>query len=253
MNLKINKSKLNLIIDIIMFLNLMGVAGVGFMIKYVLVPGFKRNEIYGRDVELYFFGLDRHQWGEIHLILSFILLFLLLLHIILHWKMIVAIFKRMVCIPSVRTCLTASFVILSLLFGLGPLLLKPEVSQLAVSKARPQKTVNTSITVFPSPEKSTDLSENKIDPSTAIKSPEGEKLNRSGQRMAGRQEELNEIDIFGSMTLREVAEKYEVSITDLAICIHVPKECANERLGRLKRQYGFSMNDLRKYIAVRNK
>ena len=58
---KMNKSKLNLIIDFIMLIILIVIAGIGFLIKYVLVPGFKRNEIYGQDMELYFWGLDRHQ------------------------------------------------------------------------------------------------------------------------------------------------------------------------------------------------
>jgi hypothetical protein len=89
MNAKINKLKLNLVIDLIMFLVMMAVAGIGFMIKYVLVPGSERNEIYGKGVELFYWGLDRHQWGNIHLILSLILLFLLLLHIFFHWNQIV--------------------------------------------------------------------------------------------------------------------------------------------------------------------
>jgi hypothetical protein len=80
----------------LMFIVMMPIAGIGFLIKYVLVPGFKRNEIYGRDVELYYWGIDRHQWGTIHLVLSFVLLFLLLLHIVFHWKQIAGIFKTMV-------------------------------------------------------------------------------------------------------------------------------------------------------------
>lgn len=50
------QSKLNLIIDAVMFVALALMAGLGFLIKWVLVPGFKRNEIYGSNVELGFFG-----------------------------------------------------------------------------------------------------------------------------------------------------------------------------------------------------
>jgi hypothetical protein len=57
------KPKLNLVIDAIMFIDLMAVAGLGFLMKYVLLPGYKINEVYGSGVELSFLGLDRHQWG----------------------------------------------------------------------------------------------------------------------------------------------------------------------------------------------
>ena len=50
----IKKSRLNLIIDIIMFLGMFALAGIGFLIKYLLIPGFKRVDIYGKDVELFF-------------------------------------------------------------------------------------------------------------------------------------------------------------------------------------------------------
>ena len=49
-----NQSKLNLSIDIIMLLLLMPLAGIGFLIKYVLIPGIQRNERYGAGVELEF-------------------------------------------------------------------------------------------------------------------------------------------------------------------------------------------------------
>ena len=88
-----NKTKINLVIDSTMLLVLMTIAGLGFLIKFVLIPGYKRNAFYQGDVELYFMGLTRHEWGRIHLLLGFVLLFLLLLHIILHWYMIVCILK----------------------------------------------------------------------------------------------------------------------------------------------------------------
>jgi hypothetical protein len=61
-----SQSKLNLLIDAVLLLALALMAGLGFLIKWVLVPGFLRNEKYGSDVELEFFGLDRHEWGSVH-------------------------------------------------------------------------------------------------------------------------------------------------------------------------------------------
>jgi hypothetical protein len=86
--MRIKHSDLNISIDVLMFMVLMPIVGIGFLMKYVLLNGVERNLIYGNDVALLFWGMDRHQWGSIHLYLSFGLLFLLVLHLIFHWKMI---------------------------------------------------------------------------------------------------------------------------------------------------------------------
>ncbi len=70
-----DKTKFNLIIDAIMLVLLMAIVGLGFLIKYILVPGFKRNTLYHNEVELY--SMERTR--RIHLWLSFIFLFLMLL------------------------------------------------------------------------------------------------------------------------------------------------------------------------------
>ncbi len=66
------RSKLNLITDGLMLLCMAAIAGIALLIKFVLVPGYQRWEIYGRNVELYFWGLDRHQWGTIHLLFGLV-------------------------------------------------------------------------------------------------------------------------------------------------------------------------------------
>ena len=91
-----DRSKLNLVLDALMLMLMMAIAGIGFLMKFILLPGYLRNEVYGKNVDLYFLNLDRHQWGKIHLILSIAFLLFLLLHIILHWKVIVCVFSRMV-------------------------------------------------------------------------------------------------------------------------------------------------------------
>lgn len=89
-----DKSKVNLIIDTLMFLCVMAITGIGLLMKYVLLPGKETAAVYGRKVDLFLFGMDRHQWGTIHLIIAFVLLGLLTLHVVLHWNMIVSIYCR---------------------------------------------------------------------------------------------------------------------------------------------------------------
>ena len=124
------KAKVNLIIDVIMLVSMMAVAGIGLLMKYILLPGYKVNEVYGRNVELYFWGFDRHQWGAIHLYVALFLLFLLILHILFHWDMIVCILTRMVSGRNARLVVFIIIGLLSLILALAPFVLKPEVRQM---------------------------------------------------------------------------------------------------------------------------
>ena len=90
------RAKLNLIIDALLLLCLAAIAGIGLLIKYVLVPGHQRWEIYGRNVSLFLWGLDRHQWGTIHFIIGLVFLSLLVLHVVLHWSMVVGVYRRLI-------------------------------------------------------------------------------------------------------------------------------------------------------------
>lgn len=43
------------------------VLGVGLLIKYTLISGQEQISKYGRNDKLLLLGLNRHEWGEIHL------------------------------------------------------------------------------------------------------------------------------------------------------------------------------------------
>lgn len=125
----IDKPKLNFIIDALMFLVMMAMAGLGFLMKYVLIPGRARWVKYGRNVDLTLLGWDRHDWGDLHLYLGFTLLGLLILHVILHWKQIVGLFQRFIP-PERRTLVLVVFVLLAVFLIYFPFLMTPEVGEL---------------------------------------------------------------------------------------------------------------------------
>jgi hypothetical protein len=121
-----DKSKFNFIIDSLMFMVIMAMAGLGFLMKYVLVPGKERWVKYGRNVNLTLFGWDRHDWGDIHLDLGLIFLGLLSLHIILHWRQIVGLFHGFV--PTERRAVVLlAFVLLAAFLIYFPFLVSPEI------------------------------------------------------------------------------------------------------------------------------
>lgn len=123
------RAKVNLLIDVLLALLLAAMAGVGFLIKWVLVPGYLCNAIYGRDVELYWLGLDRHQWGTVHLYLGVTTLALLILHVVLHWGQVVTIYRRLIGSGGVRV--GVAVVLLALLVALMafPALVTPDVEE----------------------------------------------------------------------------------------------------------------------------
>lgn len=126
----LDKPRFNLLINALMFLVLMAMAGIGFLMKYVLLPGKERWVKYGRNLDLTLFGLDRHQWGGIHLYLGFLLLGLLTVHIILHWKQIVGLCRRFGATEGGRTLAILVFVLLAVLLIYFPFLVTPEVLEL---------------------------------------------------------------------------------------------------------------------------
>ena len=122
-----NKKTLNFIIDVLMFILLMCMGGVGFLMKFVLVPGKVAWEIYGSNVDLSFLGWDRHAWGFVHLIMGYILLGLLALHVLLHWRQIKSLFGNLIRKRSLRTVLTLVYVPVCAALLLFAFFIQPEV------------------------------------------------------------------------------------------------------------------------------
>jgi hypothetical protein len=124
-----NRSKLNLIIDGLMFLAMAAIAGLGLLIKYVMPPGPDKIIKYGRNVTLLFLGMDRHGWGRIHLAIGFVFLGLLALHIILHWRMTVNMYRKLITGKAGRAVAAAVFVLISLFLLSFSLLVTPVVEE----------------------------------------------------------------------------------------------------------------------------
>lgn len=236
----INKSTLNLVIDLIMLLLMMPIAGIGFLMKYVLVPGFERNVLYGNNVDLEFWGQTRHQWGSIHLILSITFLVLLILHIILHWKMIVSIFRKMIPTKSIRIVLVSSMTIIGLLSISFPLFIKPEIVE---KEPLHRNWDNKRNNLSPHISRRNEFTKQK-DSISANSSP---KTNQENKRHLHSSKE--EIEVFGSQTLQFVSDKYNVPVNIIASDLKIPQTLSKEKLGRIKKQYPFTMDDVKASIS----
>jgi hypothetical protein len=79
------KPSLNLIVDMAAFAGFVFLTTTGVLMRYVLPPGS------GRFVRV--FGLDRHDWGDIHYWVAVVFFAILALHLVLHWKWIVSVVR----------------------------------------------------------------------------------------------------------------------------------------------------------------
>ncbi len=75
------RSKLNFIFDAIAFSGFVFLTTTGVLMRYVLPPGSRRFST--------IWGLDRHEWGDIHFWISIVFLGLLAMHLLLHWRWII--------------------------------------------------------------------------------------------------------------------------------------------------------------------
>jgi len=231
-----DKSKLNLSIDITMLLLIMPIAGIGFLIKYVLIPGVQRNILYGNNVDLEFWGLTRHQWGIIHLTLCIIFLGLLILHIIFHWKMIVCILQRMIPDKSLRIAVASLITTISLLTISFPLFVKPIIVEREPLHKNRHDRNNNAYSGFPE----TQSQEKYID--TVV-------TNNNNRNRQNYHSVNDEYEVYGSQTLQFVADKYNVPANKIAADLKIPETLTGEKLGRLKKKYSFTMDDIKNSIS----
>ena len=124
-----NKSKINLIIDALLFLCVMAITGIGLLMKYVLLPGKETAAVYGRKVDLFLFGMDRHAWGTIHFIIACVFLGLLTAHIVLHWNMIVSVYRRLIGSAVARRIVAITIFISGIFLVVSPFFVKPEIQK----------------------------------------------------------------------------------------------------------------------------
>lgn len=226
------KANLNFLIDGIMFLLMGLLTGIGFLIKYVLLHGEDRWIKYGRNVDMSYLGFDRHEWGEIHLIVALLLIAFLLLHIILHWKLTVSLFKNLFTNKSLRLPILIVFIILTVILTVFPFIIRPEVSELAPGKERFKIYAE-----HTNADTSTVLEKSKHIEPIVVKDEE---------KHADEHHHIDtSIEVKGFMTLLEVSNKYNVSCDLIKEKLEIPEFVTNNsKLGFLRKQYNFKMSDV---------
>ena len=131
------KPVLNFVINTIMALCMAAIIGIGFLMQFTLISGEKRWIKYGENVNLYFMGMDRHQWGTIHLILGYVLIGLLALHLFLHWNIIKSVYRKLIKRPLLNKLVGLGFIIICFVLVLLPFFINPEIKTNGKSNGKP--------------------------------------------------------------------------------------------------------------------
>jgi hypothetical protein len=78
------RDTLNFLIELVILVAMLGMLATGLTIRFLLPPGSRG----GRGLSLW--GLDRHEWGDLHFWIAVSLVVLLVIHMALHWTWVCA-------------------------------------------------------------------------------------------------------------------------------------------------------------------
>jgi len=208
-----NRSRLNVVVDAAAFAAFVFLTTTGVLSRYVLPPGS------GRDATLW--GLNRHDWGDIHFWVAVVLLGVLVLHLALHWKWILYIVRGKRSEASGARLALGAVGLVGLL-GLAAAPLMAPVEKTGV----PRQAVG--VPASSSPHASTAPAGASTPPDPA----------QSGLET-----------IRGSMTLREVERSTGVPLDALITRLGLPHGIdPYERIGRIRKRYDISPDDVRQAV-----
>ena len=101
-----NRLKVNIIIDLVMFLAMAVTSISGIVIKLIAPLRRTAESEWVRDAAMWFFQVwNRRTWAHIHLWAGVIVMVLLVAHIALHWQTVDGFFKKHIENKSLRTSL----------------------------------------------------------------------------------------------------------------------------------------------------
>lgn len=242
------------LVDAGLLVSVLGLAGIGMLMGFVLGEGPAGEG--GKPK--YFLGLHRHQWGEMHGLLSLAFIVLLAVHLILGWSWIKGksrmLFKKAWPIgPALLVMLSA----LVLFFGWAVSAKDdPSYEDYGAGPGRGRyrdlKGENEG-----SPEREPDSvrapASAETGDSGAVAVPKAD-LEDRGTMTRDHGEAGLRVSITGQMSLRDIELATGVPAADLVRHLELPEGVSlDESLGRLRRLHGFAIQDVRDFVAAQRK
>jgi hypothetical protein len=216
----------NFIVDLFSYIGFVLLLGTGLILQYILPHGSGRiisegtGRASGEKLITTLWGMTREQWGQIHFWIAVAILVVLLLHLILHWRWIVCVLRGRKRPPGAHGGRAALGI--AGMFGILALILLPFLtpteeatrSQL-LERTKAHDSIGT---------------EKALEPST-------------------NETKAHDESIMGSMSLMEIQNEtgvpYTFILKELGLSEDIPPDM---KLGRLRKTYGFSIEDVRKVV-----
>lgn len=260
------RSRINFIIDAIAFIGVVLLISTGVLMRFILLPGVERME----RGPLLLWGMSRHQWGDVHFFIAMGLMVILALHLALHWRWVASVAEGE-SRQTPRLWLGALSVLTLLAVAVAPYFSPMEKgypkhrrgsppsspmhsSPQATERPLPAETIEEpqDSSALEPPPSSADRDFRAADREPSIKPPAENRPeplpHASG--IAGADEPAHapkENFIRGGMTLREYEDATGMAYPELLRALGVPVDTdAEEKLGRLGKQYGFTMHEVRR-------
>jgi len=236
------------LVDTLLFISVTGIAFIGILMAFFLAEGPTSQ---ARESEKYFLSLHRHQWGNIHLYLSLAFIALLVFHLILEWSWIKGktrkLFKK-AWVP-ILVFIAALSLIVPFIFWVATPKYPTNYDEYGKRSGdrlgRQQKLTVGNIAV--------QLNQEATRAKKEIPTFKSEEEHQEENKLVrGRlEEDTSGILITGQMTLNEVEELTGISTAEILKSLGLPANTSKkEALGRLRRRYGFTLQELRDVVAA---
>ncbi|MFZ2055145.1 MAG: DUF4405 domain-containing protein [Candidatus Aminicenantales bacterium] len=231
------------LVDALLFICLIGMAFIGILLGLVIPEGPVSS-----GGSKYFLGLHRHQWGDIHAYLSIAFVVLMVVHLLLSWRWITAktrqIFKRGAA-PALISIAALPFGLLLLFWVITPKDADIYRSY-GVGAGEGQRTQWVQPREAPPPvEEPVQQDDIRAEEKPAVPSAAPEHF-RDEEHHA----QVGSITITGQQTLRNLENATGIPARTITMRLGLPEGVpVNETLGRLRRLYGFEIQDVRDLVS----
>ena len=224
------RTNVNFLVDALSLVALVLLAATGAIIRYVLPAGS------GHGSALW--GLDRHGWGHVHFWIAVAFCVAMVVHLALHWGWITCVVRWDTRgKPKGRAALALIALIALLVLAAAPFFGTVEEIEEGRRGGRAGEREG----------RAREYEGGSVEHEGGDAEYEDGSVGHEGGDAEHRGEDHT---IHGSMTLRDVQELTGVPadhiITTLRLPADVPRD---ERLGRLRRSYGFEIDDIRRIVS----